>query len=97
MRTIRFIRQPQVIAFIVLNFILFNLVNNCASDVQIHNIDLAWTNFVAEKRLEHMCYDVPGDVDPEDCEPVLDFVPPQISPVTPVVVTSVKGSTAPGE
>ncbi len=60
--------------------VLVSLVNNCLQDVTISRIDVSWTNVIQTARLEHFCYDVPVDTQPQDCTPVLSVVPPTISP-----------------
>jgi hypothetical protein len=62
--------------------VLMSLVNNCLQDVKISAIDLSWTNLLGFSRMEHFCYDVPATTLPEDCTPLVDLVPPQISPVS---------------
>lgn len=65
-----------------LSDLLFNVVNNCGQDLEVTGFNAAWTNIIGNHHVGSFCYDVPADVNPEDCDPLLTFVPAQSSPVS---------------
>jgi hypothetical protein len=65
-----------------LSDLLFNLVNNCGQDLEVTGFDASWTNVIGNHHVGTFCYDVPASTAPEDCDPLLTFVPPQSSPVS---------------